>query len=237
MGMELIEYIQEIASTFLTTMSTIFEFFGSISFFVFLFAIFYLIYNKNFAFKYFCCYLAGFIVGSLFLKNVINKPRPYEVNSQLLKGNLYSGSFPSSKSVLVSNSAGFVYLSTTHEKKYQKILLIIFLISICLLTGFSQLYFANNYLLDVLAGLFLGIIIFVLSLKLFKKINFNKKLFLIIFAPLLLILLLFFYKEIFTNNFANSEIFEFVGISLSTAWLSCIPLPGQQHKWGVRTRP
>ena len=216
--MNLIESLQSLASITLSSFATVFEMLGCLPIFVILFALFYLVYNKKFAYNYFLTYASGFIIGSLFLKNVIRRARPYEVNINL-KANrdVYSGSLPSAKSTLIAENSVFLYASLHKKinKNFLKGLLILFLVIICGFVSFSQIYFANNYLLDCILGLAIGFIISMLIIKLLAKVNINKKYMVIICLPLLLILLLIFVLEWFTNNFANSAVFEFVGISSS----------------------
>lgn len=215
--MNLVEYLQSLASITLSTIATIFEFFGTLPFFVLLFAIFYLVYNKKFAYNYFLTYATGFVIGSLFLKNVIGRARPYSINSNLKAETFaYSGSLPSAKSVLSATNSSFVYASL-HKKTNNigKVFLIIGLVFLSALVGFSQIYFANNYLLDVLIGLILGFGLSVLVLTLLNKVNISKKYMLIIAFPLLIILLFVYVLQWFTNNFSNAAVLEFIGISTS----------------------
>lgn len=215
--MNLVEYLQSLASVTLSTIATIFEFLGGLPFFVLLFAIFYLIYSKKFAYNYFLTYAGGFIFGSLFLKNVVGRLRPYAVNSSLKAETFaYSGSLPSAKSILSATNSSYIYASV-HKKtnKVGKIFLIIGLTLVSVLVGFSQIYFANNYLLDVILGLIIGLGLSILFLTLINKIKINKKYMLIFALPLLVILLFVYVLQWFTNNFANSAVLEFIGISMS----------------------
>ena len=82
--MNLVIYLQNLASSTLTLFATIFEFFGQLPFFVLLCALLYLNVNKEIGYKFGLTYMTGFAVGSLFLKNVINRPRPYQEEASLL---------------------------------------------------------------------------------------------------------------------------------------------------------
>lgn len=216
--MNLVVYLQSLASSTLTLIATIFEFFGQLPFFVLLFALLYLVVNKETGYKFWLTYATGFVVGSLALKNIINRPRPYQAEASLQSmRNAYSSSMPSATAINVSSNASFIYASFKNNvgKSFLKFVLFLVLTLIVLGTCLTQLYFANNFLLDVIIGVAIG---FILSLIIIKFVKLNdktiKNIFLVCF-PLLLVSLLFFVKELFTNNFANSAVLEFIGISSS----------------------
>ncbi len=215
--MNLVEYLQSLASPALSTIANLFNFLGGVPFFVLLFAIFYLSYNKKFAYNYFLTYASGFAVGSLLLKNVIPRARPYVTNTNLKAETFaYSGSLPSAKSTLSATNSAFIYASTYKKSNnVGKTFLIIGLISLSILVGFSQIYFANNYLLDVLIGLGLGALLSVLFLTLINKVKIKKKYVMIFGLPLLFALLFVYVLQWFTNNFENSVVLEFIGVSTS----------------------
>lgn len=216
--MNLVVYLQSLASSTLTLIATIFEFFGQLPFFVLLFALLYLVVNKETGYKFWLTYATGFVVGSLALKNIINRPRPYQAEASLQSmRNAYSSSMPSATAINVSSNASFIYASFKNNvgKSFLKFVLFLVLTLIVLGTCLTQLYFANNFLLDVIIGVAIG---FILSLIIIKFVKLSdktiKNIFLVCF-PLLLVSLLFFVKELFTNNFANSAVLEFIGISSS----------------------
>lgn len=217
--MQLIISLQNLSNPIFTFFLTIFDFFGQTSFFVLLFSILFLFVNKELAYKFFISYQIGFVVGSLVLKNIVKRLRPYDQNQSLFSTrSSYGFSLPNEKSVLSTTSVTAIYKSARFNKQiktktifWTKFILIICCIFVCV----SQLYFAEGYLLDVLLGAVLGLLITILITKT-PKITSK---FINIFTPAVLIFLLFVFafvaKDSFTNNFANSAIFEFVGISFS----------------------
>jgi len=215
--MDFVFYLQSFATSILTTFATIFEFLGRTPFFVLLFAFTFLLYDKKFAYKYFLTYSSGFIVGSLFLKNVVQRKRPYDIDESLMSvRSSYSYSLPSATSILATENAFFYYKTRQNSvTKARKIILIALLSCCVLLSGLTQIYFANNFLIDVIIGFIVG---FIISLIIFKFVevsdNLIKYLFLIGF-PALIIFLLCFARQFFTSNFDNGAIFEFIGIGSS----------------------
>ncbi|MBQ3213905.1 MAG: tRNA (adenosine(37)-N6)-threonylcarbamoyltransferase complex ATPase subunit type 1 TsaE [Clostridia bacterium] len=216
--MDLVVFFQSLATNFLSLIATIFEFIGQLPFFVVLFAILFLNFNKKYAYKFWLTYASGFVVGSLFLKNVVQASRPYQDNKSLLAiRNAYSYSLPSATTILSTSNACFFYNSIKNKttKVLPKIFLVVALTLVVTLTGLSKIYFAQNYLLDVVIGIGIGFILSLIIIKFVKEEKINFKYFFFVLAPILIILLLFFSNQIFTSNFKNSAIFEFVGISLS----------------------
>ena len=213
--MNLVIALQNIQSSFLTIIATVFGYLGQLPFFVLLFAILFLIVDKNTALKHWLSYAVGFILGSLVLKNIIRRPRPYEINPSLLvQRGSYGSSLPSANAILVATNATFVFNSAKKNKtKFQKTLFAIILIIISLVAGVSQIYFPYNYLLDVIVGLAIGWIISIIVIK-FVKFNNLRVCFFICF-PVLILYLLFFASSLFSNDFTNSAILEFIGISSS----------------------
>lgn len=216
--MDLVVFLQSLATPFLSVLATIFDFLGNLPFFVILFSLLFLVYNKKFAYKLWLTYFAGFAIGSLALKNIIARPRPYQQNATLLATrSAYSYSLPSASATMVAHNATFFYAATRKSINYgwSKFLSIFGLIIICALTCLTQLYFAENFLLDVIVGVLIGFVFSILVLKVLKSKELNLKYFFYILAPTLLFVLLCFSPQLFTNNFANSAVFEFIGISLS----------------------
>lgn len=213
--MNLIVYLQKLATGWLTTIATVFDFLGQLPFFVLLFAFMFLIINKKYAFKYLITYAIGFIFGTLLLKNIVKRPRPFEVNESLMASrNLYGNSFPNASAIMASQNATFVFnINKPQRTKKVNTVLFVLLTIICSITGITQLYFAKSYLLDVLVGLALGFIISLIIIKFVKIKKFN--LYFYVGFPILTTFLLYFSNQLFTNNFENATVLEFIGILMS----------------------
>ncbi len=114
----------------------------------------------------------GFLVGNIFLKNVVGRIRPYDLNPNvdLLVAKLHDFSFPSGHTLACFETAGAIFLN---NKKFGVAALIL-----AALVAFSRLYLYVHYPTDVLAGIVLGIgfalLAGLLVNKAYKKIN-NKK--------------------------------------------------------------
>lgn len=220
--MDLIISLQNLATPFITIVLLIFDFLGQTSFFVLLFAILYLFINKEIAYKYLLSYEAGFAIGVFGLKNIIKRSRPYAQNLSLLSTRAsYGYSLPSESSLLVATSNKAISSAVKAKSKIKTakhFWLSLSLFFVWAIVCFSQLYFAESYLLDVIVGGVLGLLI---SFVIMKFVKISKKfinIFTFIILPMLTILFAFVAKDSFTNNFSNKLVFEFVGICFSLSF-------------------
>ncbi len=108
--------------------------------------------------------LIGFIVGNLFLKNVVGRIRPYDLNTEfsLLINKLNDYSFPSGHTLASFEGATSVFL---FNKRWGTPALIL-----ATLIAISRLYLYVHYPTDVLASVVLGIAISVFAKFIVDKI-------------------------------------------------------------------
>lgn len=111
----------------------------------------------------------GFLIGNLFLKNVVGRIRPYDLNPDftLLVDRLHDYSFPSGHTLASFEAATAIFL-------YKKQLGIAALV-LAALIAFSRLYLYVHYPTDVLASIILGVGIAILSFHSINKL-YEKKL-------------------------------------------------------------
>lgn len=213
--MNLVYLLQHSASEFLTFVFSLFDFLGQISCFVCIFAFFYLFISKTSAYKYFIGYEAGFVVSSLIIKNIVKRPRPYVQDEALLSNrNSYGYSLPNERTMAFTISgAALTYQSKGRKKLFGWAFFGV--ICFAILVTFSQIYFAEGFLLDCLIGILIGLVSFAIVYK-FVKVT-NKTYFINMILSLLIFLIVFPFiaKETFTSNFSNAHIFEFLGLILS----------------------
>ncbi len=95
--------------------------------------------------------IIGFLVGNVFLKNVIARTRPYDVNTEisLLISKLNDYSFPSGHTLASFESATAIFI---FNKKWGIPALVL-----ASLIAFSRIYLYVHYPTDVLGGIVLGI--------------------------------------------------------------------------------
>lgn len=117
-----------------------------------------------------CAVLAGFLIGEIGLKNLVCRPRPFTVNTDIvLSISVPSGySFPSGHSC--SSFAAATVLIVRDRRFGIPALITAFLIA------FSRLYNYVHFPSDVLCGVLLGIICAVAVIVIFRKFGFDKKL-------------------------------------------------------------
>ena len=116
--------------------------------------------------------LFGFLIGNIFLKNVVGRIRPYDVNTdfELIVKPLSDFSFPSGHTL--ASFEGAVALFVRNKKLGVAALVLATLIA------FSRLYLYVHYPTDVLASIILGTAIAILSCVIVDKlyIKFESKL-------------------------------------------------------------
>lgn len=150
---------------------------------VFLFAIVILFVNKKFGIVFGFGFLASIGINYL-LKVAINRPRPFEVNAQIVnKLQTIGKSFPSGHMV----SCTFIVLAIwllikTLQKKGglkqlnktpAKIALIIVGVLFIIITAISRMYLGQHYLTDIVGGIFVSLCGFTITYFVYKK--FDKK--------------------------------------------------------------
>lgn len=117
-----------------------------------------------------CAVAIGFVIGEITLKNIIERPRPFVQNPQIIPAiKLPSGySFPSGHSC--SSFAAATVLFARSKKIGISAIIIAFLIA------FSRLYNYVHFPSDVISGIILGVICAVVTIIFFKKTGFDEKL-------------------------------------------------------------
>ena len=127
----------------------------------------------------------GFLVTIGFnylLKVIVNRPRPFEANSQIInKLSTIGKSFPSGHMV----SATFMVLSILFllymlnksgklnvlSKTWCKILVITLGVIFVILTGIARLYLGQHYITDLLGGVIVAFIGFFITAVMYKKLD------------------------------------------------------------------
>lgn len=117
-----------------------------------------------------CAVFVGFLIGEIGLKNLIARERPFVVNPSVtpfIKAP-DSYSFPSGHSCSSFAAATVMLL---RDKRFG-----IPAIAVAVLIAFSRLYNYVHFPSDVLCGILLGVTCAVLTVLIFKKTGFDKKL-------------------------------------------------------------
>ena len=109
--------------------------------------------------------IAGVLIGNVFLKNIIARPRPCWINSEfnMLIGVPGDYSFPSGHTL---SSAAAATVLTLENRKFG-----FGAIPVAALIAFSRLYLYVHFPTDIIAGALIGITIGYAAFKLIKKQN------------------------------------------------------------------
>ena len=173
--MSVIEFLQDHNSTFLTVVFNFFNFLFSIEGAVIIIGVTFLVCNKKSSYKLALSFLIAIFLSDILLKNIFNVARPYMVNDELYAiREVGSMSLPSTSLVLSSIFSSFVmlglYKSLGIEKKKTKIIistiLVVSLVFLNVMVSLSKLYFAQNYIIDLVLGFIIGKLVFVAVHKL-----------------------------------------------------------------------
>ena len=136
----------------------------------------FIFFNKIFALYFGTTYCVGVGINFL-LKYLINRPRPYVVDPQIINKMPAIGmSFPSGHSLsagLIAAFLIFIILKTVKNKKL-KIFLVCLAILFVLLVIFARLYLGQHYLSDTLAAIAFAGVYSAISLYLYNKNKFIK---------------------------------------------------------------
>lgn len=111
--------------------------------------------------------LVGLIIANLLLKNMVQRIRPYEINTavELLVKRPHDWAFPSGHTTSsFAAAAGLMYA----DKKMGIPAYIL-----ATLMAFSRLYLYVHYLTDILGGIVIGTLAFFIVLLIYKKVDWN----------------------------------------------------------------
>jgi len=206
--MTIVKFFQSQSSSLNSFFANIFNFVGSLPMFVVFFAIIFLFFCKQDAYKFSILGFVNFVFGALILKNIFGRLRPLDVDQSLFANrSIYpTKSLPSLSSMNVAGALSYTISKGKNLKKYQKTLLIFSAIFVFALVAVSKIYYGESYLTDILLGGILGVGAYFLVFFLIKKIDYKFFLFFLI-VPALIISIYF--DHWFVNGY--TELFEVCG--------------------------
>jgi len=177
MEINIIKSVQSIANSFLDVFFWIVTKMGEEVFFLLVFAGIYLLFSKNFAYKYTIYYLISVGLNGV-IKLMVRRPRPYVVSNEVLNRLPASEfSFPSghTQGFFVQATTGMQEIGKSKTKKSVKTTILCALIFLGVMLMLSRLYWGQHYLSDTITGALIGISIpFIIDYVIFlcpKKIK------------------------------------------------------------------
>ncbi len=202
---------QSLSSPFFSVLMSILNFCFSHIAFIFLFAIVFLLIKKDDAIKIGYCYSLSFLFGGFFLNNVVKSPKPYISNPELfgVRNGASWGSFPSVRSMNVSGVVGCATIKSVSQRNKWWFACTIFLwVLACFCVGFVETYNAEAYLVDIVFGVVLGALIYVLTFYFVRKIPQKLNSLLLLVVP---IAILFLYIEEWGEYVGHEYVFDMCG--------------------------
>lgn len=168
---EIIKFFQSSQTPFFDLFFWLFSFFASFVGAILLFVFFYFFSTKKFSLFYGIC--TSLNVGlNYILKIIINRPRPYEVDFDIInKAQALGRSFPSGHMMCFTTMVFFVllFIFQKYKSKQVKIISLIFCTLLLVCVGISRMYFGQHYITDLVAGLCLAIIFCCIEWVVYKK--------------------------------------------------------------------
>lgn len=220
MEINIIKAVQGIANSFLDVYFWLITKMGEEIFFLLMFAGIYLLYSKQFAYKYSFYYLISVGINAA-IKILIRRPRPYVTSSEVLNRLPASEfSFPSghTQGFVVQATTGMQEIGKSKAKKPVKVTMLCVLIFLGIMVMLSRLYWGQHYLSDTIVGAMLGIAIpfiidyaiFLCPQKIKDKINLDfiiNAIFLACMAGFVVCLIIQ-----LALDFASRKVFTFLGV-------------------------
>jgi undecaprenyl-diphosphatase len=169
MDLSIVEFFQSFRNDFLDFFFIFFNEFGDELVFLVVASILWWVVNKHFAYRFMMIFLTSVAVNDTF-KNIVRRPRPYELGSVVsVTESTYGYSFPSGH----AQNAGAMALVLNERygtvKKWVRPLLI----TIVILVMVARVYLGQHYLTDVIAGLAVSILVYYAFIYLAPKVKIN----------------------------------------------------------------
>jgi len=169
MDLSIVEFFQSFRNDFLDFFFIFFNEFGDELVFLVVASILWWVVNKHFAYRFMMIFLTSVAVNDTF-KNIVRRPRPYELGSVVsVTESTYGYSFPSGH----AQNAGAMALVLNERygtvKKWVRPLLI----TIVILVMLARVYLGQHYLTDVIAGLAVSILVYYAFIYLAPKVKIN----------------------------------------------------------------
>jgi len=169
MDLSIVEFFQSFRNDFLDFFFIFFNEFGDELVFLVVASILWWVVNKHFAYRFMMIFLTSVAVNDTF-KNIVRRPRPYELGSVVsVTESTYGYSFPSGH----AQNAGAMALVLNERygtvKKWVRPLLI----TIVILVMLARVYLGQHYLTDVIAGLAVSVLVYYAFIYLAPKVKIN----------------------------------------------------------------
>lgn len=210
--MTIVKFFQSQSSSLFSFFANTFQFVGSFPMFIVFFAIIFLFFSKQDAYKLSILGFVNFVFGALFLKNVFGRLRPYDVDASLFarRSLFFTKSLPSVGAMNLTGVFSYTISKGKNLKTLQKSFLIFAFLLLFAFVAISKMYYAENYLTDIFLGGGLGIGAYFLVFHFIKKIDYKMFLF-TLFAPALIIAIHF--DQWFVSGY--TQLFEICGFFTS----------------------
>jgi membrane-associated phospholipid phosphatase len=188
MDLQLVEFVQSFRTEFLDLFFSLITELGDETVFIVVVGLIYWTMSKSYGYRYAMVFLSSVVLNET-LKELIARPRPYTNPSVTSVTPQTSGyAFPSGHAQNSTIQAWLLNEGFGHVKRWVRPALI----TIVILVSFSRVYLGQHYLSDVIAGIAVASLLYVLYRYLATKVSWTTSQTILYASPLLLILLVLF---------------------------------------------
>ena len=156
--LNLIKNIQAYQNSFFDMFFWLISVFASVVGIFIIFFLLFFLYKKIFSFIFLISSLFTILIG-YFLKYLINRPRPYQIDFDIVnKTNALGKSYPSGHMIVGTTLVLYVtiFALKKFKKTWQKVLVIMLGFVYLFLLAISRMYFGQHYATDLIAGFVLA---------------------------------------------------------------------------------
>lgn len=188
MDLKIVEWFQSLSGTLLDSIVLFITEFGGETVFLIIAALLFWTVNKRFAYRLTMFVLLNVMVNSI-LKNIIKRPRPFQTDSDVISigEETHGYSMPSGHA---TNGTALAFMLNERYKTYRK-WVTPSLVTMAILVALSRVYLGQHYLTDVIAGILVTSVVYLVVLKAGPLIKISTERLVFFSSPLLILLLIF----------------------------------------------
>ncbi len=188
MDLKIVESFQSLSNTFLDYIVLFITEFGGETVFLIIAALLFWTVNKKFAYRLTMFVLLNVMVNAI-LKNIIRRPRPYQTDSNVVSigEETHGYAMPSGHA---TNGTALAFMLNERYGTYRKWVTPALVVMVVLI-ALSRVYLGQHYLTDVLAGIVVTSVVYLVVIKVSPLIKISTERLVFFASPLLILLLIF----------------------------------------------
>lgn len=191
----IVRWIQNnLRSNFLDVIMNVLTNLGDAYIFILLVVIIFWTVDKRFAYKFAISFIVSAAINTA-LKNIFNRPRPFEEGLTSISEETHGSSLPSGH----SQASGVIYYALNKQYGKHNKLVKYFAYFVLIIVPITRMYLGQHYLTDVLIGTIIGILAAILMFKLFDLMKEKEHIYPLFAIPIFLILMIILHSKGYDN--------------------------------------